>query len=85
METTILHGREVPATYLGDAVYAIYDGYNVWLRLDDHRNESGRICLEPSVLENLNIFTNQCRELRVKENERKEPENLAGPDDTQEG
>lgn len=36
--------REV---YLGDAVYASFDGYQIWLRTGDANNQ--RIALEPSV------------------------------------
>lgn len=34
-------------TYLGDAVYASFDGFNIWLRTGDGENQ--RIALEPSV------------------------------------
>lgn len=34
--------------YLGDAVYASFDGYLVWLHLNDHRTEP-LIALEPAV------------------------------------
>lgn len=58
---------EVPATYLGDAVYAIYDGYSYRLRLNDHRNEEGEIVLEPSVLNSLNQFREACQIWRAEE------------------
>jgi len=32
--------------YIGDAIYAHYDGYGIELRLNDHRNECA-IYLEP--------------------------------------
>ena len=35
--------------YLGDAVYASNDGYQVWLHLNSH-NEPALIALEPAVL-----------------------------------
>ena len=34
-------------TYLGDAVYASFDGYQIWLRTDD--GNDNRIALEPAV------------------------------------
>ena len=42
-------------TYLGDGVYAIFDGYNVWLRAP---REGGDHCvaLEPEVLDALLRF-----------------------------
>ncbi len=75
MEMIDFDGRKVPATYLGDAVYAIYDGYGYSLRLNDHRNEEGQIYLEPLVFSNLTNFVTECNKLREKlENERKEEE-----------
>jgi hypothetical protein len=37
--------------YLGDSVYASYDGYQIWLSLDTVDNEL--IALEPAVLKRL--------------------------------
>lgn len=37
----------VAERYLGDAVYASFDGYQVWLRTGDGNDQ--RIALEPSV------------------------------------
>lgn len=38
-------------TYLGDAVYASFDGYQIWLRTGDGNNQ--RIALEPATLQAL--------------------------------
>jgi hypothetical protein len=35
--------------YLGDGVYASFDGFNIWLAANDHTNKV--VALEPSVLE----------------------------------
>lgn len=45
-------------SYLGDAVYAEWDGYGLWLRTGDHRDEKcdDKIYLDPRVLERLNQF-----------------------------
>ena len=56
METIIFEGKEAPAAYLGDGVYAIYDGYGVWLHANDHRSPTDRIYLEPEVLGGLTKF-----------------------------
>lgn len=40
--------QAIPSTYLGDAVYASFDGYHIWLHLNDHRSP-GLIALEPAV------------------------------------
>jgi len=37
--------------YLGDGVYASFDGYQIWLAANDHRNIV--IALEPDVFEAL--------------------------------
>jgi len=36
-------------TYLGDGVYAIFDGFGVWLHANDHENPTDRVYLEPQV------------------------------------
>ncbi len=46
-------------TYLGDAVYAHFNGYSVELKLDDHRNPTV-VTLEPEVLAALNRFYKNC-------------------------
>lgn len=43
--------NELPQTYLGDAVYAYYDGYHIWLRTGDGNDQ--RIALEPAVFDAL--------------------------------
>lgn len=41
--------------YLGDGVYAEFDGFGIWLRANDHRDGlcTDKIYIEPSVLESL--------------------------------
>lgn len=41
--------------YLGDGVYASYDGYHIWLDLRD-QDDTTRIALEPSTLRELIKF-----------------------------
>lgn len=41
-------GPRVEESYLGDAVYASHDSYQIWLRTGDGNDQ--RIALEPSVL-----------------------------------
>ncbi len=78
------HERKVPATYIGDAVYALNTGHGILLRLNDHRNEDGEIYLEQDVMNNLISFINSCPNLGSKEDERKESENLASTNGKQE-
>ena len=44
--------------YIGDGVYAEFDGYGIWLRTGNHVDElcDNKIYLEPTVLSNLNDF-----------------------------
>lgn len=37
--------------YLGDGVYASFDGYHIWLAVNHHENKV--IAIEPSVLQSL--------------------------------
>jgi hypothetical protein len=41
--------------YLGDAVYASFDGYQIWLHLNDHRSP-GVVALDPAVYESLKHY-----------------------------
>lgn len=47
-----------PHRYLGDGVYAIHDGYGIWLRANDHREHrcTDKVYLEPPVLKALIDF-----------------------------
>ncbi len=42
--------------YLGDAVYADFDGYHVVLTTEDGISVTNRICLEPAVIVALNRY-----------------------------
>lgn len=46
--------------YIGDGVYAEFDGYGIWLRTGSHRDElcTDKIYLEPDILASLNDFYN---------------------------
>ena len=44
--------QAIQPEYLGDAVYASFDGYQIWLHLNDHRSP-GLIALEPAVYDSL--------------------------------
>ena len=52
-------GKKVPASHLGDGVYAIFDGYGIWLHANDHENPTDRIYLEPSVFDSLTRFNKE--------------------------
>lgn len=44
--------------YLGDGVYAVFDGYGIELLANDLYNPTDRIYIEPSVLQALRDFYN---------------------------
>ncbi len=44
-----------PPTYLGDSVYASFDGYHIRLHLDRH-DSFPIVALEPAVIEALNKY-----------------------------
>lgn len=50
--------EEIQKKYLGDGVYAIYDGYGIWLYANDHREEfaTDKIYLGPEVFDALKRF-----------------------------
>lgn len=51
----IVEGKN--AEYIGDGVYAIHDGFGIWLHANNHLNPTDKIYLEPSVLKALNTFS----------------------------
>jgi len=61
---------EYPKDYLGDGVYGLFDGFSIWLHANDHLNPTDRICLEPSVLEALNRFSERCTSWKNNELEK---------------
>lgn len=50
--------------YLGDGVYARFDGYYVWVYTDNGITQSTPIAFEPEVLDALNTFNAECRRNR---------------------
>lgn len=49
--------RLAKPVYLGDAVYASFDGYHIWLKTGDGNNQ--QIALEPAVYEALVRYAKQ--------------------------
>lgn len=47
-------------TYLGDGVYASFDGYQIWLAANHHENKV--VALEPSVLDRLYKYVEMLKE-----------------------
>lgn len=61
MEIINFEGEKRPASYLGDGVYAIFDGYGIWLHANDHEHPTDRVYLEPEVLQSLLDFNAEVR------------------------
>ena len=60
-------GHVRPASYLGDGLYAIFDGFGIWLHANDHADPTDKVYLEPSVLEALLKFREEVKKRRDKE------------------
>lgn len=52
----------VTEMYLGDAVYASFDGYHIVLQTRDGYSATNTIALEPAVLETFDMFRKQLKE-----------------------
>lgn len=62
-----------PKSYLGDGVYAQFDGFHIWIYTSDGIKESEKIALEQKVLDQLVKFNNECRKLNLKPIQEKNP------------
>lgn len=51
---------EIADEYLGDGVYASYDGYYIWLAVNHHKNKV--VAIESSVLTNLDAYAQRISE-----------------------
>ncbi len=50
--------------YLGDGVYASFDGYKIWLAVNDHRNKV--VALEPQVLRALEEYAEDVEKCKIE-------------------
>lgn len=51
--------------YLGDGLYAIYDGYSIELRANDLDNPTDKVYLNPEVLANFFNFVETLKKRRI--------------------
>jgi hypothetical protein len=49
--------KEDSNAYLGDGVYASYDGYQIWLAVNHHENI--RVAIEPKVMRELLAYASR--------------------------
>lgn len=49
--------NEEHAAYLGDGVYASFDGYQIWLAVNHHENK--QIALDPQVMQRLQGYADR--------------------------
>ncbi len=49
-------GDKMTRTYLGDGVYAEFDGFQIWLAANDGIRDYARIALEPEVLKAFDYY-----------------------------
>lgn len=59
------------AQYLGDGVYATFDGYHIWLKTGSHRDHEAtdKIALEPEVFAALINYQRRLVEIVTKKQE----------------
>lgn len=53
----------IEETYLGDGVYATFDGYQIWLAVNHHENKV--VALEPEVFANLLAYAAMLKEKQL--------------------
>jgi hypothetical protein len=49
--------------YLGDGVYASFDGYQIWLAVNHHTNK--QVAMEPAVLLSLLAYAERAYNLKI--------------------
>lgn len=54
--------------YLGDGVYAEFDGYGIWLRTGNHQDHlcDAKIYMEPDIIDSLNQFVEYLTKAHAK-------------------
>lgn len=53
-------------SYLGDGLYAEFDGYQIALKANSHEYPTDTVYLEPQVYENLVKFVEQLKEKEIE-------------------
>lgn len=63
--TSFLGNVHLPAEYLDDGAYAIFDGDSIWVVANSHREPTDKVCLGPSEFDALVRFNKDCRSEEV--------------------
>ena len=50
--------------YIGDGVYVSFDGYHIWIAVNDHRNKV--VALEPEVMKKLILYSERIGMIDLK-------------------
>ena len=61
--------------YIGDGVYAEFDGYGIWLRTGNHQQDhlcDDKIYMEPGVMHSLNLFIESLKFNNIEKEENNE-------------
>ena len=53
---------DIEKEYIGDGVYVYFDGYSIIMTTEDGIRATNTICLEPSVISNLEAYVARLRE-----------------------
>ena len=61
------HGKKVPVSYLGDGLYAVFDGFGIWLLANSHEDPTDKVYLEPDVFQALVNFEKESKKPAVIE------------------
>jgi len=59
-----LFGNLSNLAYLGDAVYAGYDGYHIVLMVSNGTSVTNRICLDPGVISELSNYVDRLNKVK---------------------
>jgi hypothetical protein len=64
---SVLVDGETLQQYLGDGVYASFDGYHIWLRVEREFGHVEQIALEPDVVAQLVVYADKVYNARLDE------------------
>ena len=60
-------GKKVLVSYLGDGLYAVFDGFGIWLLVNSYEDPTDKVYLEPDVFQALVNFEKESKKPAVIE------------------